>query len=67
MDHYQQSRLLSICTNELIPAPNIITFLPKALPFDNEKLPHVSNPTPLQEYFYSPGSALLVNLTAPDK
>ena len=41
---------LSISTIELILAPNIITYLPNLLPFDNEKLPLASNPIPHPEY-----------------
>ena len=38
--------LLSIRTDELISAPNVITFLPTLLPFDSENLPRALNPVP---------------------
>ena len=44
--------LLSICRNELISAPNIITFSSNQRPLDNEKFPHASNPVPYPEYLY---------------
>ena len=50
---HQESRYffsLSISTNELISAPNIITYLPNLLPFDNEELPPASNPIPYPEH-----------------
>ena len=59
--------LLSTSTDELISAPNIITFLPNLVPSDNEKLLCASNPVPLSEYLYLSKSTFLVNLTAPNK
>ena len=41
--------LLSSCTDELIPTPNIITFLLNPLPSDYEKLSRASNPLPYAE------------------
>ena len=38
--------LLSACAEELLSAPNIITFLPSQLQSDNEKNPRESNPIP---------------------
>ena len=58
--------LLSLCTDELIPVPNI-TFLPNSLSLDNEKLPWVLNPIPYPEYLYLPKSAFFTDLTAPNK
>ena len=54
---YQESRyqyedinfLLSICVDELISAPNIITLLPNPLPSHIEKLSRASNPRPCPE------------------
>ena len=46
--------------------PRIITFLPNPV-LGNEKLPFLSNPIPYPEYPYFSMSALLVNLTAPNK
>ena len=59
--------LLSICPNDLISAPNIITFLPKPSLSNNEKLPCRSNPFPYPEKKCLSGSALLVNLTVANK
>ena len=54
--------------DELISAPNVITFFyQNLLPLDNEKLPHASNSIPDPEYLYFSKSAFLVNLTAPNK
>ena len=38
--------LLSTRTDELISAPNVITFLPTPQPFDSENLPRALNPVP---------------------
>ena len=43
--------LLSICGEEFISAPKIITFLPYPPP-ENEKLPFPSNAIPYPEYLY---------------
>ena len=59
--------LLSTCADELIPAPNVMTFLPNPLPSDKEKVPLTSNPISKPEYSYLSGSAFLVYLTAPNK
>ena len=59
--------LLAIRTDELISAPNVITFLPTLLPFDSENLPRALNPVPQPECFYLLGSSFLANLIAPDK
>ena len=53
--------LLPIYADELISAPNIITFLLNPLPLDNEKLPCTSNPMPYSEYLCLLKSAFLVN------
>ena len=58
---------LPICRDELISAPNIITFLLNPLPSDNEKLVHASNPISYPEYLCLPKSAFLVNLAGPNK
>ena len=58
--------LISVFVDELMSTPRIITFLPNPVP-GNEKLPFLSNPIPYPEYPYFSMSALLVNLTAPNK
>ena len=58
--------LLSICLEELISAPKIITFWPNP-PRGNEKLPLLSNPIPYPEYLYLSISAFLVKVTALNK
>ena len=66
----QESRylffLLSMCADEIISVPIIITFLPNPLPSDN-KIPFPSNPIPYQKYLYLSESVFLVKLTAPNK
>ena len=57
--------LFSICTDELISAPKIMTFLP-TLPSGNECFICVLNPIPLPLYTYLSGSAFLANLTPPN-
>ena len=60
--------LLSTCTDELISAPNIITFFPNTLPSNNEKVPRASNLIPYPKYLFLLKSVVfLVNLTAPNK
>ena len=44
--------LLSISTDELKSATDIITLLPNPLPLENKKLPLASNPIPQSEYLY---------------
>ena len=44
-----------------------INIFSKPLPSDNKKLSLASNRTPKPEYLYLPGSAFVVNLTAPNK
>ena len=56
--------LLSICTENRISSPNIITFLTTPLPFDNKIPPSASNPVPYPKYSYLSGSAFFVNLAA---
>ena len=58
--------LLLACTELLISAPKIITFLP-CPPLGCEKLPLESNPIPHPEYIYSLASAFFINLTAPNR
>ena len=57
--------MLSVCTDELLPTPKIITILSQY--FKNEKSERQSNPIPHSEYEYLSGSSVLVNLTAPNK
>ena len=59
--------LLSVCAEELLSAPNIITFLTNLLPLYNEKDEHALNPIPYTKQKYLSGSVFLVNLTAPNK
>ena len=58
--------LLLACTEPLISAPKIITFLPYP-PLGCEKLRLESNPIPYPKYLYLSISAFFVNLTAPNK
>ena len=58
--------LLSICKDELISAPKLMTFLP-TLPSDNENYNRESNPIPWPLYTYLSGSAFLATLTSPNK
>ena len=58
--------LLSTCIEELISSPKIITLQPNATP-ENEIVPRPSNPVPYRKYLYLSISALLVNLSAPNK
>ena len=58
--------LLLACTEMLVIAPKIITFLLYP-PLGCEKLPLESNPIPYSRYLYLTISAFFVNLTAPNK
>ena len=58
--------LLSICTDELISAPNMMTLSPNPLPSDNRKLRINQNPMPLPKILYLSELLSVVNLTAPD-
>ena len=58
--------LLSICTDEFISAPKIITFLPM-LPSGNENSERESNHMPQPLYLYLYRSAFLVSFTDPNK
>ena len=58
--------LLSMCAEELISTPKIITFWPNPPP-GNEKVDFLSNPIPLSEYPYLSISAFLVKAPAPNK
>ena len=59
--------LLLVCTELLISAPKIITFLPNP-PFGCEKLPFGSNPIPYTKYLYASIIIILfVNLTSPNR
>ena len=58
--------LLSICTDELISTPKIMTFLPQ-WKFESEKSESKSNPLSLPLYTYLSGSAFLINLRPPNK
>ena len=58
--------LLSMCTDELISAPKIVTFL-HTLPSGKEYSPQVLNSIPKPQYEYLSGSAFSVNLTPPNK
>ena len=70
LDLYHELRyfsLLSVCTEELLLTPNIITFLPNPLPSDNKNVWRVSNPIPYLEKKYLSASAISVNLNAQNK
>ena len=56
--------LLLACTELVISAPKITTFLPSP-PLRCEKVPFKSNSVPYPEYLYLSISAFLVNLTEP--
>ena len=58
--------LLSACTELLISAPKILTFLPTP-PLGCEKLPFESNPILYPEYLYLSISSFFVKVTAPNK
>ena len=58
--------LLSICTEELLSTPKIITF-PPSLPSFHENFERQSNPMPEPLYLYLSGLAILVSFTAPNK
>ena len=58
--------LLSICTDELIVTPKIMTFLP-TLPSDNENSVHESNPIPLLLYTYLSRWVFLDNFSPPSQ
>ena len=58
--------LLLECTELLISAPKIITFLPYP-PLVCVKLPLESNPIPYPEYLYLLISASFLNLTEPNR
>ena len=58
--------LLSICGDELISTPEIITFLANLIT-GNPKVPFMSNPIPYLEHLYLSISAFFTNLTAPNK
>ena len=70
LELYQELKYLFLYyqhTQISISAPDIITFLPKPLPSDNEILPRASNPVLHPEYLHLLKSAFLVKLTAPNK
>ena len=58
--------LLLACTELLMSAPKITTFLPNS-PLGCEKVPLELNPIPYLEYLYLSISSFFVNLTAPNK
>ena len=58
--------LLSICTDEPISAPKLVTFLP-TLPSGKEYSIRVSNPIPKPLCVYLSRSVFLVNLKSPNK
>ena len=58
--------LFSICTDELILAPKIITFFP-TLPSDNENSERESNSMSYPLYLYLSRSSILVSFTDPNK
>ena len=58
--------LLVACTELLISAPKIITFLPSPL-LGCEKPPFESNPIPYPKYLYLSTSSFFVNLIAPNR
>ena len=58
--------LLSICTDELISTPTIITFLP-TLPSGNRNSKRKSNPITYPLYAYLSRSAFLTNVTPLNK
>ena len=58
--------LLLACTELLISAPEIITFLPNP-PLGCEKVPLELNPVPYTEYLYLSMSVFFANLTAPNR
>ena len=55
-----------VCTDELISTPNITTFILNP-PFDNQKVPHISNEISYPKYGYLSGSGFSVKLTALNK
>ena len=58
--------LPSICTEELLSTPKIMTLF-SSLPSDHENCERESNPIWLPLYLYLSGSALLVSFTSPNK
>ena len=58
--------LLLACTELLISAPKIITFLPN-LQLGYEKVPLESNPIPYPEYLHASVTTFFANLTAPTR
>ena len=58
--------LLLPCTELLISAPKIITFLPNP-PFGCKKVSFESNPIPYPEYLYLLISSFFVNLAVPNR
>ena len=58
--------LLSTCTEELISTPKTITLQPNPL-LGNVKVLLLSNPILYKKYLYSSVSAILIDLTAPNK
>ena len=55
-----------VCLNELLSKPKITTFSYHS-PISNENCEHARNLIPYSLYPYLRGSALLVNLTTPNK
>ena len=58
--------LLSICTDELVSAPKLLTFF-HMLPSVNKNSERESNPMPYPVCLYLSGSAFLVSFTDPSK